>query len=107
MAYLRGSKFLSMSQWIALKNILGIYKFGINSNELKVLRCLAERPFGVGHSLNALSAKLGLNKEVLQRDLELQLQICNFLEIQPIKGRLITHKGLAYLKEIDEIEKVA
>lgn len=107
MAYLRGSKFLSMSQWIALKNILGIYKFGINSNELKVLRCLAERPFGVGHSLNALSAKLGLNKEVLQRDLELQLQICNFLEIQPIKGRLITHKGISFLKEVDEMEKVA
>jgi len=98
MAYLEGHKLFVPQDWSDLKNVLSIYPLGLNSMEIQILRYLAENTTGT--SLTSLSAKTGMSRESLQKDTELYLQKHNLMEIQTT-GRMITAKGLEYLKAFD------
>lgn len=98
MAYLEGHKLFVPQDWSDLKNVLSIYPLGLNSMEIQILRYLAENTTGT--SLTSLSAKTGMSRESLQKDTELYLQKHNLMEIQTT-GRMITAKGLEYLRAFD------
>jgi Holliday junction resolvasome RuvABC ATP-dependent DNA helicase subunit len=97
-AYLKGSKKFAPKDWAHLREILSIYPLGLNAIEIQILRYLAEN--STGTSLTGLSAKTGMSRESLQKDSELYLQKHNLMEIQTT-GRMITAKGLDYLKGLD------
>lgn len=97
-AYLKGAKEFAPKGWDHLREILSIYPLGLNAMEIQILRYLAEN--GTGTSLTGLSAKTGMSRESLQKDTELYLQKHNLMEIQTT-GRMITAKGLEYLKVLD------
>ena len=73
---------------------LGIRPLGLNENEILCLRALGEKK---ASSLTCISAKLGMSKEVIQRDIELYLQKLNLMEVST-DGRSITPSGQKYLK---------
>ena len=56
--------------------------------------------------LTQLSSITGVNRGALQKDLEIYLQKRNLINIEP-SGRLITRKGIDYLKVIDDLDKPA
>ena len=97
-AYLQGAKTFTAKHWDELRNILSIYPLGLNATEIQILRYLAQN--GTGTSLTGLSAKTGMSRESLQKDTELYLQRHNLMEIQTT-GRMITAKGLEYLRSLD------
>lgn len=97
-AYLKGNLTFAQKDWAHLKEILSIYPLGLNAIEIQILRYLAEN--STGTSLTGLSAKTGMSRESLQKDTELYLQKHNLMEIQTT-GRMITAKGLDYLKVLD------
>jgi Holliday junction resolvasome RuvABC ATP-dependent DNA helicase subunit len=102
MTYLRGNKIFTRADWESLKRILSINPIGLNALEVQVLRYLAGHPDGT--SLTGLSAKTGMSRESLQKDVELYLQKHNLMEITTT-GRKITSQGLMYLKELDVLNK--
>ena len=97
-AYLKGGKVFTPTDWAKLRAILSIYPLGLNALEIQILRWLAQN--STGTSLTGLSAKTGMSRESLQKDTELYLQKHNLMEIQTT-GRMITAKGLEYLKHVD------
>ena len=88
------SKRFTRADWDNMKHNLGIRPLGLNENEILCLRALAEKK---ASSLTCISAKLGMSKEVIQRDIELYLQKLNLMEIST-DGRSITPRGQKYLK---------
>lgn len=100
LTYLRGSKLFLNDDWKELKGILGIYPLGLNINEITALKHLAERP--MGSSLTMISAKLGMSRDAVQKDLELVLQSASLMEIQSGKGRILTKNGMDYLKRLEQ-----
>lgn len=97
-SYLGGRESFSKDDWKSLRTTLSIYPLGLNSLEIQVLRFLSATANGV--SLTALSAKTGMSRESLQKDIEMHLQKHSLLGIET-SGRIITAKGLTYLKEFD------
>jgi Holliday junction resolvasome RuvABC ATP-dependent DNA helicase subunit len=83
------------SDWNGLKHTLSIIPLGLNVIEVKILRCLHERPEGL--PLTALSAQTGMSRDALQKNEELYLQRHGLMEITP-RGRMLTGKGHDYLK---------
>jgi Holliday junction resolvasome RuvABC ATP-dependent DNA helicase subunit len=100
MAYLKGAKVFTPIDWNKLREVLSIYPLGLNAMEIQILRYLAQN--GSGTSLTGLSAKTGMSRESLQKDTELYLQKHNLMEIQTT-GRMITARGLDYLKGLDAV----
>lgn len=97
-AYLKGLTAFTPKDWFNLRDVLSIYPLGLNSMEIQILRFLAQNTTGT--SLTGLSAKTGMSRESLQKDAELYLQKHNLMEITTT-GRIITAKGLEYLKGLD------
>jgi len=97
-AYLKGATKFTRKGWDELRSILSIYPLGLNSIEIQILHYLAQNITGT--SLTGLSAKTGMSRESLQKDSELYLQKHNLMEITTT-GRMITAKGLDYLKVLD------
>jgi len=95
--YLQGRKTLVKKDWLNLSEILSIYPLGLNPTEIQILRFLAQNNHGT--SLTGLSAKTGMSRESLQKHSELYLQRNNLMEIT-VTGRMITAKGLEYLKNL-------
>lgn len=95
--YLKGRKTFAKKDWCDLTKILSIYPLGLNPTEVQVLRFLAQN--NLGTSLTGLSAKTGMSREALQKHSELYLQKNNLMEITTT-GRMITAKGLEYLKNL-------
>lgn len=81
--------------WKKLRGILSIAPLGLNITELNIMRHLQSCPNGV--SLTALSAKMGMSRESVQRDGELYLLKHSLIGIQPAIGRVLTNKGKEYL----------
>ena len=98
-AYLKGNLTFRPQDWTNLRDILSIYPLGLNSIEIQILRYLAQNTTGT--SLTGLSAKTGMSRESLQKDVELFLQKHDLMRIGTT-GREITSKGLTYLKNIGE-----
>jgi Holliday junction resolvasome RuvABC ATP-dependent DNA helicase subunit len=97
--YLRGSEIFMREDWLKMRNVLGILPLGLSQTELTILRYLAARPTE-GTSLTCLSAKTGMTKDSLQKDIELFLMKHNLLEITT-EGRKITPQGVDYLKNLE------
>jgi Holliday junction resolvasome RuvABC ATP-dependent DNA helicase subunit len=93
--YLGNRKTLTKKDWKDLTRVLSIYPLGLNPTEIQILRFLAQN--NVGTSLTGLSAKTGMSREALQKHSELFLQKHALMEITTT-GRVITAKGLEYLK---------
>jgi Holliday junction resolvasome RuvABC ATP-dependent DNA helicase subunit len=92
-------KHFTYADWARLSEILSIHPLGLNALEIQILRYLAQNGTA-GTSLTGLSAKTGMSRESLQKDSELYLQKHNLMEISTT-GRIITGKGLDYLKQLD------
>ena len=97
-SYLKGLLTFTPADWAKLREVLSIYPLGLNAIEIQILRHLALNITGT--SLTGLSAKTGMSRESLQKDVELYLQKHNLMEIQTT-GRVITARGLEYLKVLD------
>lgn len=87
-----------VDQWKDLVDNVSILPLGLNANEVKLLKILAERPVT---TLTGLSARTMMSKTSLQKDLELYLQKQNLMEIAPT-GRKITEKGKRYLELVKD-----
>lgn len=98
-SYLGGRHVFDRGDWSQLCKVLSIYPLGLNALEIQILRFLAQNINGT--SLTALSAKTGMSRDSLQKDTELYLQRHSLLEITT-GGRVITAKGLQYLKDLDK-----
>jgi Holliday junction resolvasome RuvABC ATP-dependent DNA helicase subunit len=92
-----------VKDWNSLKCILGVAPLGLNVTELNILRHLEANQNGV--SLTALSAKMGMSREAVQRDGELYLLNKSLISIEPAKGRVLTPKGRDYLMELNLSKK--
>lgn len=104
LSYLKGDTSFYADDWAELCAVFNMKPLGLNMTELSVLRYLAGTPQGT--SLTALSAKTGMSRESLQKDVELYLQKHSLMEIGTT-GRQITAKGLQYLKDLDAKPRVA
>jgi len=71
---------------------------GLSHQEIKVLKCLAERS---ETTLTTLSAKTSMTRQTLQRDTESYLQKLNLMDVSPT-GRRLTHLGRAYLTALSK-----
>ncbi len=89
-------KEFTMKDWEVLRYDMGIFPLGLTPIEVNLLRKLTDGP----KSLTCLSAKSGMSKEALQRDVELYLQRHSLLEITT-EGRTITGEGRNYLTRLD------
>lgn len=103
--YLKGSKVFMREDWNNLKSILSILPLGLTALEVGIMRHLKANPDGT--SLTCLSAKTGMSRDSLMKDGELYLQKHSLMEIAAGKGRLLTGKGLDYLKSLDGAIKTA
>ena len=88
------SREFTRSDWSKMKHHLGIRPLGLNENEILCLRALNEKK---ASSLTCIAAKLGMSKEVIQRDIELYLQKMSLMEIST-DGRAVTIRGQKYLQ---------
>jgi Holliday junction resolvasome RuvABC ATP-dependent DNA helicase subunit len=93
-----GENMFKQSHWDQLKDIFNIKPLGMSNSEMKVLRVLNERPDGT--SLTRLAACTGYTKEALQRDIEMYPMSHGLLAIET-SGRVITPKGINYLKSLE------
>jgi Holliday junction resolvasome RuvABC ATP-dependent DNA helicase subunit len=96
--YLKSSDVFMLDDWVELKDIFNITPLGLNPIEVQILRHLSMN--STGTSLFRLSAKTGMTREQLQKDSEMYLQKHDLMEITTT-GRIITSKGLQYLKELE------
>lgn len=96
--YLKNKDEFKMKDWNSLKEVLNIMPLGLTQTETTVLRYL--RGSSSGTSLTCLSAKTGMSRDALQKDVELYLQKHGLMSIGT-GGREITTKGIEYLKVID------
>jgi Holliday junction resolvasome RuvABC ATP-dependent DNA helicase subunit len=96
--YLKNTKTFNKDQWKDLSAILGIMPLGLNELEIQIMRYLAMNMTGT--SLTGMSAKTGMSRESLRQDSEIYLLKQNLMEIATT-GRLLTAKGINYLRQLD------
>jgi Holliday junction resolvasome RuvABC ATP-dependent DNA helicase subunit len=95
--YLKGSKEFNQRDWTAFKRIYNILPLGLSPLELQLLRTLGGHPNGM--SLTCLSAKTGMSRESLMRDVEIYLQKSGLMTVET-SGRHISSDGMKYLKDM-------
>lgn len=91
-----GLKEFTQQNWEALRYDMGIFPLGLTPIEVNLLRKLTDGP----KSLTCLSAKSGMTKDALQKDVELYLMRHGLLEVTT-EGRTITGEGRNYLSALD------
>lgn len=101
--FLKGKAEFTQKDWKNMKQVLGIHPLGLTPLEINVLRYL--RGSATGTSLTCMSAKTGMSKDSLQKDVELYLQKNGLMTIGTT-GREITTKGIEYLNALDGIGRV-
>lgn len=97
-SYLTTDNKFGKTKWTELKKILSIHKYGLTQMEIDILKILRDKP--EGSSLTNLSAKTGIARTALQKDYEMMLQRYSLMDIRQ-QGRVITSKGIEYLKEME------
>lgn len=85
--------------WTSMKKVLGIHPLGLTPLEITVLRYLRG---STNLSLTNLSAKTGMSRDSLQKDVELYLQKNGLMSIGT-GGREISAKGIEYLNVLDGV----
>jgi Holliday junction resolvasome RuvABC ATP-dependent DNA helicase subunit len=103
-SYAKNKQNFKHKDWESLKATLGIAPLGLSPLEITVLRYL--RGSAMGTSLTCLSAKTGMTRDALQKDVELYLQKMGLMTIAT-GGREITAKGIEYLNALDGVGKHA
>lgn len=83
--------------WEEMKHGLGILPMGLSPIEVGVLRALNGRK---GVTLTQLSALTGMTRRALQGDTERFLMAEGLIEVRPVIGRVLTHKGYDILKKL-------
>lgn len=81
--------------WAEIKDIFGIHKFGLKTQEVSLLKIIAENgPI----SLTNLSVKMGLNTSNVESEIEIRPRELGLIE-NASRGRVLTDYGVKYLKE--------
>jgi Holliday junction resolvasome RuvABC ATP-dependent DNA helicase subunit len=88
------SRVFDNDDWKKLKRTLDILPLGLTRIEMSLLTYLTKGP----RRLTNLSAKMGMTKAALQRDMEMYLQKMELIEILPA-GRALTGIGQEYLQD--------
>lgn len=96
-----GKKTFNLDDWNKLCKRTNIKPLGLKNAEINILRVLGQVS---QMRLTQLSSMTGINRNALQKDLEMYLQKRNLIEINPT-GRKITEVGMNYLKGLDEADK--
>lgn len=89
----------TFNDWKDIKYKLGIRKGGINNIEYRVLQYLKDKPNGV--SLSKLSSALQLTHSACRLGYERYLLGQDLINVVNAKGRVISKKGLDYLREVE------
>lgn len=84
------------NEWQDFKKRLHIQPLGLSPLEIQILKILEQNG---ETSLTSLSAKTGMSKESLQKDVELFLLKNSLIEIRT-RGRCLTNNGFSYLKKL-------
>ena len=96
---LKNKETFDINDWTELKKRVNVKPYGLQANELEVLKFLDKRG---DSTLTAISAYLGLDSQTVRRDYESYLLTMNLLKIDG--KRIITNKGREVLKEIKSEE---
>ena len=94
---LGSGKTFSLKEWDSLRESLNIMPYGVNENELSLLRVLRERTQA---TLTAIAATTGMTRSAIQRDVEIYLLKLNMIRIES-GGRQLTQKGLDFVRIVD------
>lgn len=95
--FLGDSKDFTPKEWESLRGSLNIMPYGVNENELALLRILRERTQA---TLTALAATTGMTRSAIQRDVETYLLRLNMIRVE-VGGRQLTQKGLEFVRVVD------
>jgi len=95
--FLGDSKDFTPKEWDSLRGSLNIMPYGVNENELALLRILRERTQA---TLTALAATTGMTRSAVQKDVETYLLKLNMIRIE-VGGRQLTQKGLEFVRVVD------
>jgi len=80
--------------WTVFKNIFGIHKMGLRSEEIKLLQVVKDNsPISCAN----LAAIVGVNEDNIHSELEIRLQELGFIK-NGARGRFITEPGIRYLE---------
>ncbi len=82
--------------WLDMKNILGINKYGLKSEEIKLLKYISESNY---ISLSNLAVKMGVNINNIESELEIRPREIGLID-NSSRGRFLTDNGKEYLKSI-------
>jgi len=95
--FLGSGKTFSPKEWDSLRGSLNIMPYGVNENELALLRILRERTQA---TLTALAATTGMTRSAIQKDVETYLLKLNMIRVE-VGGRQLTQKGLEFVRVVD------
>jgi Holliday junction resolvasome RuvABC ATP-dependent DNA helicase subunit len=85
------------NDWESLKQKVNVKPFGLQSNEIEILKFLSKRG---DSTLTAISSYLSLDSSTVRRDYEAYLLAMNLITIDG--KRILTNKGKEVLKQIKE-----
>lgn len=92
-------KKFTKAQWDSLRKSLSIMPYGVNENELALLRLLRDR---MQCTLTAIAASTGMTRSSIQRDIEVYLLKRNLIKIE-VNGRSLTKKGVDFIQMVDKV----
>lgn len=92
--FVGNKKKFTKTQWDTLCRSLNIMPYGVNENELTLLRLLHER---MQCTLTALAASTGMTRSSIQRDVEVYLLKRNLIKIE-VGGRCLTKRGIDFVQ---------
>jgi len=88
--------YLDDKGWNEIKNIFGIYSYGLNSQEISFLNILNENS---SLSSKSIALKMGVNLSNVESEIEIRPMEIGFIK-NTIKGRQLTAKGEKYIKNM-------
>lgn len=96
------AKDFSPRNWDTLRKSLNIMPYGVNENELVLLRILRER---MKVTLTGIAAITGMTRSAIQRDVETYLLKTNMISIE-VGGRTLTKRGHDFMALVDGEQKL-
>lgn len=90
------TKLFDKEAWNNIKSIFGIHTCGLKSQEVELLRIIAEN---APISLTNLAVKMGLNTSNIESEIEIRPRELGFIDNES-RGRVLTDQGKTYLKGV-------